>query len=139
MTMSAPASARPRAIALPRPLLPPVTSAVLPVSLNKFSYMLLIPRCKRSLDPSCVAEDPACAFDPQKSKAQDCSRKLQLATGSRRLKPATTAFQCLRISKQILGRQFIDIPRRFPEKDRMESAADEFLKTVLRSGLLTKA
>src|SRR5262249_48462111 len=41
ITMSAPASARPRAIALPNPLLPPVTNATLPVNLKISNDMLL--------------------------------------------------------------------------------------------------
>jgi hypothetical protein len=40
MTMSAPASANPRAIALPKPLLPPVTKATLPASSNSDVVMI---------------------------------------------------------------------------------------------------
>src|SRR5262245_738423 len=43
MTMSAPASASPRAMALPSPLLPPVTSATLPVRSNRFTPMSALP------------------------------------------------------------------------------------------------
>ena len=39
MTTSAPASAKPRAIALPSPLLPPVTRATLPVRSNSRRLM----------------------------------------------------------------------------------------------------
>src|SRR5262249_2798881 len=41
MRISAPASTRPRAIALPSPLLPPVTRATLPVRSNSLEIMVL--------------------------------------------------------------------------------------------------
>src|SRR5579875_3640998 len=52
ITMSAPASAKPRAMALPSPLLPPVTRATLPVKRNISKAMcLLLPLLDVSLQP----------------------------------------------------------------------------------------